>query len=76
MTAVGRRTKTVDVRDLQASSCHCGTWPFAVSTSVSIDRSTDIGKALFLTLGKALEQGMIGEDKHFFKEGLREVEGH
>ena len=69
--AVGSRPKTVDVRsDLQASSC--GTWPFAVSTFGSIDRSTilqymqsDIGKALFLTLKKALEQGMIGDDKDF-----------
>ena len=51
-----------------------GAWPFAVSTSGSIDRSTilhatiavsDIGKALFLTLKKALEQGMIGDDKDF-----------
>ena len=71
MPAVGSRPKTVDVRsDLQASSC--GTWPFAVSTSGSIDRSTilqymqsDIGKALFLTLKKALEQCMIGNDKDF-----------
>ena len=66
--------KTVDVRsDRQASSC--GTWPFAVSTSGSIDRWTirrvqgsrtsGIGKALFLTLKKALEQGMIGGDKDF-----------
>ena len=47
----------------------------------------DVGKALFLTLGgsvhyplltlsEALEQGMIGEDKDFFREGLLEVEGH
>ena len=58
--------------DLQASSC--GTWPFAVSTSGSIDPSTilrttykqsDVGKALFLTLKKALEQDMIGDDKDF-----------
>ena len=25
---------------------------------------SDVGKALFLTLSKALEQGMIGEDTH------------
>ena len=35
----------------------------------SIDRrsymQSDVGKALFLTLSKALEQGMIGEDTHF-----------
>ena len=67
---VGSRPKTVDVRsDLQASSC--GTWPFAVSTFGSIDigrrsyMQLDIGKALFLTLKKALEQGMIGDDKDF-----------
>ena len=63
-----------DVRsDLQASSCCTGTWPFAVSTFGSIDRPTilhicmqsDIGKALFLTLKKALEQGMIGDDKDY-----------
>ena len=82
MTAVGSRKKTVDVRsDLQASSC--GTWPFAVSTSGTIDdrrsymyMQSGVRKALFLTLSKAVEQGMIGEDKHSFREGLREVEGH
>ena len=37
---------------------------------------SDIGEALFLTLKKALEHGMIGDDKDFFKEGLREVKGH
>ena len=46
----------------------------------SIDRRScmqlDVRKALFLTLNKALEQGMIGDDKDFFREGLREVEGH
>ena len=69
MPAVGSRPKTIDVRsDLQASSC--GTWPFAVTTSGSIDRSTihmqsDMGKALFLTLKKALEQSMIGDEKDF-----------
>ena len=39
---------------------------------------SDIGKALFLRLKKALEhieQGMIGDDKDFWK-GLPEVEGH
>ena len=36
----------------------------------------DVRKALFLTLNKALEQDMIEDDKDFFKEGLREVEGH
>ena len=30
---------------------------------------SDVRKALFL------EQGMIGDDKDFFREGLREVEG-
>ena len=46
----------------------------------SIDRRScmqlDVRKALFLTLNKALEQDMIEDDKDFFKEGLREVEGH
>ena len=28
---------------------------------------SDVGKALFLTLNKALEQGMIGDDKDFFQ---------
>ena len=39
---------------------------------------SDVGEALFLTLNKALEHGMIEDDKaeDFFKEGLREVEGH
>ena len=62
----GSRPKTVDVHsDLQASSC--GTAPFAVSSSGSIDRSmqSDVGRAMFLTLKKALEQGMIGDDKDF-----------
>ena len=40
----------------------------------SIDRrscmQSDVRKALFL------EQGMIGDDKDVFREGLREVEGH
>ena len=35
----------------------------------SIDRrsneQSDVGKALFFTLKKALEQGMIGDDKDF-----------
>ena len=69
MPAVGSRPKTVDVRsDLRLRR---STWPFAVSTSGFIDRSTisymqsDIGKALFLTLKKGLEQGMIGDDKDF-----------
>ena len=34
----------------------------------------DVGEALFLTLNKALEHGMIEDEKDFFKEGLREVE--
>ena len=73
MTAVGSRPKTIDVRsDLQASSC--GTWLFVVSTSGSINRSTilhAVGRqALFI------EQGMIGDEKDFFRESLREVEGH
>ena len=33
------------------------------------------GEALFLTLNKALEHGMIGDDKDFFKEGLRDRSG-
>ena len=80
MTVVGSRPKTVDVRsDLQASSC--GSWFVPVSTSGSIDRSTILPaverrEALFLTLNKALEHGIIGDDKDFFREGLREVEGH
>ena len=41
----------------------------------SIDRrfymQSDVRKALFLTLNKVLE-----DDKDFFREGLREVEGH
>ena len=37
---------------------------------------SDVGEAQFLTLNKALEHGMIEDDKDFFKEGLREVEGH
>ena len=39
---------------------------------------SDVGEALFLTLNKALEHGMIGDDKDFFEKGLREVamEGH
>ena len=28
-------------------------------------KQSDVGKALFLTLKKAIEQGMIAEDKHF-----------
>ena len=60
--------------DLQASSYVVWIWAFAVSTSGSIDRrsfmQSDVRKTLFL------EQGMIGDDKDFFTEGLREVEGH
>ena len=29
------------------------------------NKQLDVGKALFLTLKKALEQGMIGDDKDF-----------
>ena len=67
--AGGSRPKTVDVRsDLQASSC--GPWPFALALpDPSIGRrscmQSDIGKARFLTLKKALEKGMIGDDKEF-----------
>ena len=82
MTAVGESTENSVRSDLQASRLRrCVSWPFAVSTSGSIDRSTiqqsnmqvqpDVGKA---TLNKALEQGMIGDDKDFFREDLREVE--
>ena len=46
----------------------------------SIDRrscmQSDVEEALFLTLNKSLEQAMIGDDKDFFREGLREVEGY
>ena len=46
----------------------------------SIDRrsymQSDVGKALITALNKALEQGMIGDNKDFFREGLRKVEGH
>ena len=58
-------------------------WKLAlVSTSgcISIDRrsymQSDVGKALFLTSNKAVEHGLIGDDKDFFREGLREVEGY
>ena len=72
----GSRTKTVDVcSDLQAS--FCVSLPFAVSTSGSIDRSTIIhavGKALFLSLNKALEQGMVGDDKDFFQNIIGSAE--
>ena len=37
---------------------------------------SDVGEALFITLNKALEHGMIEDDKDSFKEGLCEVEGH
>ena len=37
---------------------------------------SDFGKALFLTSNKAVEHGLIGDNKDFFKEGLREVEGY
>ena len=65
---------------LQASSC--GSWPFAGTVACpdpSIDRrsymQSDVGKAPFLTLNKALAQGMIEHDMDFFREGLREVKG-
>ena len=56
-------------------------WQLALGSSGSIVRLTilhAVGRrgALFLTLNKALEHGMIEDDKDFFKEGLREVEGH
>ena len=37
---------------------------------------SDVGKALTLTSNKAVEHGLIGEEKDFFREGLREVEGY
>ena len=37
---------------------------------------SDIGKALFLTLKKALEQGMNEDDKYFSGKVFLEVEGH
>ena len=56
-----------------------GPWRLALPDP-SIDRrcytQSDVGKALFLTLNNALEHGMIGDDKDFFREGLRKVEGH
>ena len=66
--SVGSRPKTVDVpSDLQA-----GVAPDHLRLALSdpsIGRpsymQSDIGKALFLTLKKALEQGMIGDDKDF-----------
>ena len=69
--AVGSRPKTVDVRsDLQALSC--GTWPFAVSTSGSVDQSTILhavghreGSVSYVEESSLLEQGMIGNDKDF-----------
>ena len=49
---------------------HAAAGPFAVCISGSIDRSTilqavNVGKALFLTLKKALEQGLIGDNSDF-----------
>ena len=70
MTAVGSRPKTVDVRsDLQASLCALETWPFAVGTSGSIDRSTILHAVGPQNFRKALcvflERGMIGDDEDF-----------
>ena len=72
MTAVGNRPKTGDVHsDRQASSC---AWHLALSPLALPDQSIDrrsymqsdvVSKALFLTLKKALEQGMIRDDKDF-----------
>ena len=42
----------------------------------TILHESDVGKALFLTSNKAVEHGLIGDDKDFFREGLREVEGY
>ena len=36
---------------------------------------SDVRKVSY-ALSKALEQGMIGDDKDFFRVGLREMEGH
>ena len=36
---------------------------------------SDVEKALFLTSNKVVEHGLIGDDKDFFREDLREVEG-
>ena len=78
--AVGSRSKTVDVRSvLQASSCD--TWPFAVCTSGSIDRST-ILHAIGHREGSVSyveESSWAGHNRRrqgIFREGLREVEGH
>ena len=56
--------------DLQASSRRVAPGPLRLALpDPSIDRrsnkQSDVGKALFLTLKKALEQGMIGDDKDF-----------
>ena len=62
----------------------CSSWPFAVNTSGSIGRSTilhvvgrrDGSDSYVGQSSRDLEQGMIGDDKDFFGEGQREVEGH
>ena len=74
--------------NLHASTCAALALPqFAVSTSGSSDRSIDdrtctrtsglrTGGLCFLLLGKSLQQGIIGDDKDFCREGLRKVQGH
>ena len=56
-----------------------GPWRLALPDA-SIDRrsfmQSDVGKALFLTSNKAVEHGLIGDDKDFFREGLHVVEGY
>ena len=74
--------KTVDLRsDLQTSSCGMAANPLRLALpDPSIDRRSyaqpDVRKALFLTLSKALQLGMIGHDTDFFRKRLCEVEGH
>ena len=78
--AVGSRPKMVDVRsDLQASSC--GTWPFAVCTFGSIDRSTILHAVGHRegSVSYVEESSLAGHDwrrQGLFREGLREVEGY
>ena len=64
---------------MQASSC--GTWPCAVSSSGSIDRSTILhavgrreGSVSYV--GKSSWAGHDWRRQGLFREGLREVEGH
>ena len=56
-----------------------GPWRLALPDAYrSIDdptcSRTSGSKALFLTSNKAVEHGLIRDDKDFFREGLREAE--